>query len=151
MTRVPVRPAARSRRGAAIVEFTFVAFTLCIVMFAAFEFDRLVLVYTTISNSARAGARYAIVHGSSRTGGGVNGPSGPVSAPEVENVVRNFASAGLLDSSRVNVTVTYFGSPPTNSPGSRVRVTAVYPYDPFTVILPVRINLSATSEGIIAF
>lgn len=141
---------AAGRRGASIVEFTFVAFTLCLVMFAAFEFDRMVLVYTTISNAARTGTRYAIVHGSSRTGSGPHGPSGPASAPEVITVVRNIASAGLLDSDRVNVTVQYFGTPPSNAPGARVRVTAVYPYDPFTV-LPLRVNLTAVSEGVIAF
>ena len=33
------------------------------------EMGRMLLVYTTVANAARAGVRYAIVHGSTRTAG----------------------------------------------------------------------------------
>ena len=44
--------------GATIIEFAIVAFLLFLVIFASFEFDRMMLVYTTLANSARG--RYAM-------------------------------------------------------------------------------------------
>ncbi|SRR5260221_164132 len=127
------------------------AFVLMIMAFATIEFGRMALVYTTVANSARAGARYAIVHGGKRTGTGVSGPSGTGNTTQVVNGVKNFASAGLLDITRLTVTVTYPDIFPQNDPGKRVNVTAVYPYDPFTTFLPLRFNLGTTTQGIIVF
>jgi Flp pilus assembly protein TadG len=126
-----------------------VALQVLIVLFAVFEFGRMALVSTTVANAARTAVRYAIVHGSTRTGTGVDGPSGPGSTTEISANVTKYASAGVLDTSRLNISVTYPDAT-TNNPGSRVVVTVVYPYDPFTV-LPLHVNLGATAEGIIAF
>jgi len=57
----------RSERGSTLVEFGQVAFLLITTMLAMVEFGRMLVVYTTVANSARAGARYAIVHGNART------------------------------------------------------------------------------------
>jgi Flp pilus assembly protein TadG len=138
----------RSQRGATIIEFALVAFQLILIMLALFEFSRMVLVTTTVANAARTGVRYAIVHGSTRTGTGTDGPSGPGQTANVSATVTNFAQAGLLDTGRLTINVSY---PDGNSdPGSRVVVTLSYPYDPFTV-LPLGVDLRSTTEGVITF
>jgi len=48
---------ARSRRGSALVEFAVSALLLVMVLFSVFEMTRFLLVYTTIDNAVRAGAR----------------------------------------------------------------------------------------------
>lgn len=150
------RRRSSGRRGSTIIEFVFIALVLLLVIFAGIEFNRMVLVYTTLADSSRAGIRYAIVHGSDRTGSGVDGPSGDSSTAQVEQWIKNFASAGLLDTSALAISVTYpdtDGSIPPNhlnSPGSRVIVRVTYRYDPFTV-LPLGVNLSSTTQGIITF
>lgn len=144
--RRPVRSAGQS-----LVEFSFVTFMLCIMVLGVFEMGRVVLVYTTVANAARAGARYAMVHGSSRAAGaGSTNASGPSSNPaQVLTVIKNFASAGLLTTSRLVITVAYPGA--SNAPGQLVNVTVKYPYDPLTTWLPLRVNLGSTTQGVIAF
>ena len=108
------------------------------------------LVYTTIANAARAGARYSIVHGGTRIGSGVDGPSGPAQNPaQVVTVVQNFASAGLLSTGNLIITVNYPGA--SNAPGQLVSVTVIYPYDPLTTYFPLRVRLGSMSQGVIAF
>jgi len=104
-----------------------------------------------VANAARAGARYAIVHGNSRAAGaGSTNASGPSNNPaQVLTVITTFASAGLLTTSRLVITVAYPGS--SNAPGQLVNVTVKYPYDPLTTWLPLRVNLGSTTEGVIAF
>ena len=58
---------AHRRRGSELVEFALVSFLLFSVIFAVFEFGRMVLVYNSIANAARVGVRFAEVHGSQRT------------------------------------------------------------------------------------
>lgn len=136
--------------GQALVEFALVTFLTIIMLFSVVELSRMVLVYTTVANAARAGARYAIVHGSDRTGSGADGPSGPTSNPtEVVKVIKNVASAGLLKSSSLLITVTYPGA--SNDPGDVLSVTVIYPYDPFTAYFPLRVRLGSTTQGVILF
>jgi Flp pilus assembly protein TadG len=139
-----------SKRGSTIIEFALVLFLLILLVFASIEFDRLILVYTTLANSARVGARYAIVHGEDRTGTG-DPPSSSTDSSNVVTVVKNFASAGMLRTANLNVSVQYPGLPsPGNKRGSLVIVTVTYPYDPFT-FLPLTINLRSSTRGIIVF
>jgi Flp pilus assembly protein TadG len=134
-----------------MVEFSVVALLTAITLLFVVEIGRTVLVYTTVANAARAGVRYAVVHGSSRaTGSTVDSASGPGSNPaQVVTVVKNFASAGLLTTSRLVVTVTYPGG--SNAPGQYVTVSAVYPYDPLTTYFSKTLRLGSASQGIIAF
>lgn len=141
-------PASPRQRGSSIVEFSLVIVQLCLVLFAIFEISRMVLVSTTVAHSARTAVRYAIVHGASRTGTGVDGPSGPGNTAEITANIVKYAKTGLLNTSRLSTTVAYPDG--NNIPGSRVVVTVVYPYDPFT-FLPLRFNLGSTTEGIICF
>ena len=142
-----------SRRGSSLVEFALVLFQLVLVIFAALEFARMVLVFTNVANATRVGVRYAIVHGSKRTGTGADGPA---SAADVCRVVNDYAKSGLLDTRRLACGATSGGRvrvtwpDGVNDPGSRVVVTVVYPYDPFTV-LPLNVPLGTTTEGVITF
>lgn len=137
--------------GQSLVEFSIVSFTLCIMFLAVVEMARMILVYTAVANAARAGARYATVHGSSRaTGSGTSNASGPSNNPaQVVTVIDNFASAGALTLSRLVITVNYPGS--SNAPGQLVTVTVVYPYDPLTSYIPFSVRLGSTTQGVISF
>ena len=147
-----MRAAARRRtsaRGGTLVEFAICTFLMVIVLLSVVEMARMVLVFTTIANSARAAARYAIVHGALRTGSGTNGPSGPGSNPaEVVQVVKNFASTGALDTTRLTISVTYIGG---NAVGNSVNVAVSYPYDPLVGYLPLVVPLSSASRGVIVY
>jgi Flp pilus assembly protein TadG len=140
----------RENQGSSLIEFSLIALMFVVLLFGIVEMGRMVLVYTSIANAARAGARYAIVHGANRTGSGVNGPSGPGSTAQVQTVVQNFASVGLLDTSKLTITVSYSKS---NSVGSTVSVTVAYPYDPLVTYFNSMLSttLSSTSQGVIAF
>lgn len=139
-------------RGTTLIEFALVALLCCLLLLAFVEFGRMILVYTTVANSARTGARYAITHGGTRNAGatGMDAPCGPGNnPPNVVTVVKNFASAGLLDTSRLTINVTYTSG--SNAPGSKVDVKVVYPYDPLSGYFPLRVRLGSISEGVITF
>lgn len=141
----------KMEQGDSMVEFTLIAFMFIMVLLGVVEMGRMVLVYTTVANAARAGARYAIVHGGERTGTGATGPSGQGSTTQVETVVKNFASAGLLDTNKLTITVTYAGG--LNTAGSLVSVTVTYPYDPLVRYFNSMLSttLGSTSQGAITF
>src|SRR5215471_2894057 len=125
---------SRSRRkGSTLVEFAIILFPLAAVIFVAFEMDRMFLTHTSLTNAARAGVRYAAVHGYYGSGGG------PTSTTNVQQVVKTFASMGLLDPSTVTVNVSFPDG--TNHIGSPVSVTATVPYAPFTTYFPLSVRL----------
>jgi len=149
----PAVPVAKRRitgsRGASLVEFSLCVFLLIMVLMSIVEMGRLVLLYTTVANAARGAARYAIVHGSNRTGSGSTGPSGPgANPPEVVLVARNFAT--ILNEAELIVTVGYPGG--NNNVGSLVTVTVSYPFDPLLGYFSFGgLQLRNTSQGVIAF
>jgi Flp pilus assembly protein TadG len=150
-----LRKKRTARRGAAMVEFAIVLVLLLTVVLAGIEFDRMLLVYTSVANAAGVGARYAIVHGSSRTGTGSPASGAVNGGATVITVVKNWAQLGFLDPAKLNVVVDYPSSTnpkvdPGNTPGSQVVVTVTYPYDPLTFI-PLNVNLKSTSRGVIVF
>jgi len=138
-----------SQRGSVQIEFALVAIMFFFVLFGIFEMQRMLLVYTSLSNAARGGVRYAQVHGSNRSGTGVDGPSKSGSAQNVIDTVKILTGGSTINKSNLNVTVTYLDT--TNTPGSRVQVTASYVYDPFTIIPGLGVTLSSTSQGVITF
>jgi len=143
------RPPGRSGQG--LVEFGLTAFLTVIMLLFVVEMGRIVLVSTAIANAARAGVRYAIVHGSTRAvGSTVDSASGPGANPaQVVTTVKNFASAGLLTTSLLIVNVTYPGA--SNAPGKSVNITVVYPYDPLTTYFSKTFRLGSAAQGIIVF
>ena len=140
------------RRGASIVEFALVALQLCLLMLAAVEFGRMVLIYNNVANAARVGVRYAITHGSTRTGA-AGAPDGPATAAQIQAVVIDYAKSGLVDINRLIITVAWPGLGNTNDPGFPVSVTVTYRYDPLVgaFAIPLNVNMGTTTKGIITF
>lgn len=146
----------RRSDGATMVEFALVAVILVIVLMSVVEMSRMILVYTAIADAAKAGARYAMVHGGDRTGSGIDGPSSASSYSEIQTVAQNYADTGLLTSSNVTVSVSYpnhTGTYQGNYPGDPVQVTVSYTYDPILGYFSSILNrtLSSTSEGVITY
>ena len=141
-----VRDRCREDRGSSLIEFALISFMFVMVLAGVVEMGRMVLVYNTIANAAREGTRYAIVHGADQT----VSPSGPGNVTAVQTVVKNFASAGLVDTSKLTITVAY---PNGNTAGSLVSVKVTYPYDPFVNYFSSMLNqtLGSTSEGVITY
>jgi Flp pilus assembly protein TadG len=141
----------RWRHGQALVEFSLVAVMTVIMLLLVVEMGRMLLVHTTVANAARAGVRYAIVHGSTRAvGSGTSNASGPANNPtQVVTVVQNFAGAGALTVSRLIIAVTYPGG--SNAPGQSVNITVVYPYDPLTTYFSKTLRLGSAAQGVILF
>jgi hypothetical protein len=144
------RRLAEPTAGQTLVEFALVTFMTVVMLLSVIEISRMILVYTTVANAARAGARYAVVHGSNRTGTGADGPSGPGNNPvQVVTVIKNVASAGLLRTSNLIIAVNYPGA--SNLPGQLLTVSVIYPYDPFTSYFPLRVRLGSVTQGVILF
>jgi Flp pilus assembly protein TadG len=150
----------RGRRGSTLIEFALIAVLLFVVIFAVFEFTRFALVYTTLAQAAKAATRYAIVHGANRTGvSGTDPESKPGATTHVEDVVRYYAGAGLINTAALpaacgspqpaGICVTYPDGN-SNEEGNRVSVTVTYQYDPF-VALPINVKVRARSQGVIVF
>jgi Flp pilus assembly protein TadG len=133
------------------VEFSLVALLTVIMLLFIVEMGRMLLVYTTVANAARAGLRYAIVHGSTRAAGStLDSASGPGNNPaQVLTVVSNFASTGLLTTSLLVVNVTYPGA--SNAPGQSVNISVVYPYNPLTTYFAKTLRLGSATQGVIVF
>jgi Flp pilus assembly protein TadG len=145
-----------TERGATMVEVVLIVQLLLTVTFGIVECGRLFLAYTTLTNAARAGARYAIVHGHYRTGSGVDGPSGPGSNANVADVVHSVTTAAGLPASSVIVTDSVdepMYPDGTNNVGARVRVKVSYNFS--AIVLPLiplpSVPLGSTSEGTICY
>jgi Flp pilus assembly protein TadG len=144
--------ATKPEKGSTLVEFSLVVVMFVIVLLGVVEMARMVLVSTAIADAARAGARYASVHGHGRAGGsGADGESGPGNNPaQVMAVIKGVASAGLVSLSDSNITVTYS---PSNTAGSTVTVSVVYTFVPLLPYFKTLLNshLGSTSQGVITF
>ena len=101
------------------------------------------LVYTTIGNAARIGARYAIVHAGDSAG--------------TQTIVNGFLQVGTVNTSSSTVNVTLPGYPDgtvagCTLPGCRVTVTVSYPYDPLLTYFSLgSITLTSSSQGVITW
>jgi len=141
------RTGLRDCRGQALVEFAMCAVLLLALIFAVIEFARMMLVYTTIANGARIGARYAIVHGFDNS----------ATTTQIQAVVNDFLHAGTINTSNATVLPTYPGYPDGTSvgctnPGCLVKVTVTYPYDPLLTYFSLgSIKFTSSSEGVITW
>lgn len=129
----------RDTHGHYLIEFSISLLVLMTLIFGVIEISRMILVYNTVANAARAGVRYAIVRGS----------DSPTNAASVTTVVQNFAAVAPLNTADppLHISVTNAGG----TVGSTVTVTVTYAYDPMTTLVPFSVNLSSTSEGVIVF
>jgi len=144
----------RADKGAVQIEFILSFLTVMFLIFGMWEMIMVVHTMNVLSDAAKEGVRYAIVHGG---GGGTtcSGPAPPAecSSPDttgsrVTAVVRDYAKFTLHDISSITITVTY----PDGQiiPPSRVRVEVAYAFVPYTA-LNIRPTLHAAAEGRIVY
>ena len=138
-------------RGSTIIEFALSALLLLLLIFGVFEMSRMLLIYNTVANAARAGDRYAIV----------NGEDTGTTVSQIKTLVKNYLSAAPMNTSNATVNVCYAGATVTggvcsggsNAKGSTVSVSVTYPYDPFVTFYSsfLSIHISSTSQGVITW
>jgi Flp pilus assembly protein TadG len=124
-------------RGQSLVEFSICVFLMVMLMLGVVEIGRMVLVYTTCANAAKAGVRYAEVHG----------VDSAASTTDVQTVVQNYLSAAPLTATNATITSSGLGG----AIGTMVTVTVVYPYDPLSTYFPLSVSVGSTSQGVITF
>jgi Flp pilus assembly protein TadG len=128
MTRAPNQFAVSGdRRGATAVELAIVAPVVMLLLMAIVDLGLAVYSHICLAEAARAGARYAAVHGA-----GAASPVGPTAnSAKVEEVVRSYA-AGIVPS-QLTVKSTWVQG--NNSAGSRVCVSTSYKYKLLTAFI----------------
>lgn len=145
-----------SERGASMVEFVMTLLIITFVLFLLVEFSLWVYAYNVMADAAKAGVRYAIVHGSNSTI-----PSGPTctggcttdatcadNSPNVTNVqneVKKWAKFSVYSTSSINVTVCYLDG--TNTAPGRVQVKVSNPTTAFFSKLWSTAAITATAQG----
>lgn len=158
----------RTQRGAALVEYAFIVIIFFSVLFGISGFGHALYVYHAINNSAKEGARWAIVNGylcgTNNPGGdgtcdGTNGMNnGPATTTDIQNYVTARLPAGLQSSNAV-VNAQFLhpsGSPPActtavgtlpaaepNYPGCTVQVTIAYAYNFIFPLVPATASKTA--------
>jgi hypothetical protein len=138
-----------------MLELPFALIWVFMMIFGLTEAGRLMLAYTTLAEAARAGTRYATVHGSYRTGActqdALDGKAGPSDDPAcVVRVVQNVATAAGLSSDSLGVQVRYPDG--TNNVGASVTVKVSYPFaSVLPMIVPFNVTIGSTSGARICF
>jgi Flp pilus assembly protein TadG len=133
-----------SQRGAVQVEFALSLLMTIFVMFWLFEMVMLVYTYTVVSDAAKEGVRYAIVHGANS-----GNPSSPADTSAISAKVLDYAQLSLHDISAITVTPSYVDGD--NKAQDRVSVTVAYPYVPY-INLPFTLpTITATAQGRIVY
>ena len=123
-----------AERGGALVEGAFVLTIMLLMIFGMIQYSYVVFGYNSIVYAARAGTRYAIVHGSSS-------PS-PCSSADIQSQV--ISQLPGVPSSAVTVTTTWT---PDNTPGSTVRVTVSANFSPMAkLVMKQGVTLSSSSQ-----
>ena len=137
--------------GSSLLEFSISVWMLLLVTFLIFEFSMMVYTFSVLSNAAREGIRYAIVHGTDNSS--CSGPSsgcGDASGGNIISVVNSYAAVSFHDLTHMTVTPTWPDG--TSTPSSRVVVTVTYPYISYLELPgfnPPR--MTVTAEGRIVF
>jgi Flp pilus assembly protein TadG len=145
------RRCRKSQRGAAQIEFALSILLVCILIFSIIEMMSIVYTYAVLSDAAKEGVRYAIVHGSNSSS-----PCGPTSnPPAVVNTVTDYAKLSLHDISAISVAVTYLpdtaGGTATNKPPNLVAVNVTYSYIPYIPLPWGSPTISTTAQGRIVY
>jgi Flp pilus assembly protein TadG len=146
----------RQQRGQAAVEFAFVVVFLVLLLVSILEMTMFIYTYAALTNAAKEGVRYAIVHGAS-TGTTVLGS--PVASPwppcataatgTLLSTVQTYAALSLHNTSSMSIDACYPDGD--NKPGSAVQVTVSYPYQPLFGLRWASVTVSANSVGRIMF
>jgi|HubBroStandDraft_6_1064221.scaffolds.fasta_scaffold730706_2 Flp pilus assembly protein TadG len=141
----------RSDSGSMLIEFSLSVWALFLMTFLIFEFCMAIYTYSVLSNAAREGIRYAIVHGSDNTT--CSGPStgcGDSSGSNVTAVVNSYAAISFHDTSLMTVTPSWPDG--TSTPSSRVLITISYSYVPYMILPGFNSpQMQVTAEGRIVY
>ncbi|HTU51110.1 MAG TPA: TadE/TadG family type IV pilus assembly protein [Acidobacteriaceae bacterium] len=143
-------------QGASIVEMAFSMLILLAIMFGLIEACFALYTYHFISDAAREGSRYAIVHGSACLNGGV---SCTATTDQIQTYVENLGFPGI-NPSNMTVTTTYAPYPAggtctpsaaCNNPGNLATVTVNYNF-PLSIpfVSSSVIAMSSTSSMVIS-
>jgi Flp pilus assembly protein TadG len=155
------RDAGRPRnlsRGATMVEFSLTFLVVAFVLFLLIEFALWIHCYNTLADAAKAGVRYAVVHGSGTTSTAQAGPActsgctvtttctaDSTNVDAVKAEVQKWASFSIYSTSSISVTVCYLDG--TNTPPGRVRVQVSNSVTPFFSIFRGTPPVTAAAQG----
>jgi Flp pilus assembly protein TadG len=145
----------REEEGATVVEMALSVVILLTVLFGLIEICLALYTYHYVSDAAREGTRYAIVHGAACT---VSGVSCTATSNQIQTYVQNLGYPGI-NPSNMTVTTTWSAYPAggacnaagCNGPGDLVTVMAQYNFllsIPFTTA--TTLNLTSTSSMVIS-
>lgn len=147
--------APQRQRGQAAVEFALVVVFLVVLLVSILEMTMFIYTYAALTNAAKEGVRYAIVHGAS-AGAPVTGTVKSLSTPcttaatgTVLSTVQTYAALSLHNTSSMSINACYPDGD--NKPGSAVQVSVSYPYQPIFGLRWASVTVSANSVGRIAF
>lgn len=135
-----VQRAARDRSAASVLELVFVLPVVILILLGTIDISMLIYAYGTVAEAARAGARYAIVHGSASSS-----PAGPTANnAAVASAAQVYAPA--LNPASLTVTSNWPSG--SNDPTRSVTVNVSYQYPLVTGRLfgcgPVTVSGSST-------
>lgn len=138
-----------------MVEMALSLIVLLTILFGLIEICLALYTYHYVSDAAREGTRYAIVHGASCQ---VSGVSCTVTKPQIQTYVQNLGYPGITTSA-MTVTTTYSPYPAggtcvaalCNGPGDLATVTAQYKFPLSIPFVPSRtLTISSTSSMVIS-
>jgi Flp pilus assembly protein TadG len=145
----------RDSRGATMVEFSLTFLVVAFVLFLLVEFALWIHCYNTLADAAKAGVRYAVVHGSGTDTGVQAGPSSCTTNPcasdcthnitPVVTEVQKWASFSIYSTSSITVNVCYLDGK--NSAPNRVRVTVSNNVTPFFGVFGGSPPVTAAAQG----
>lgn len=126
------------QRAQSMVEFAIVATVALTLIFGIIQAALALYAYSFVSYGARAGVRYAMVHG--------NKSGTPATAASVQSYVQSLAVA--LNTSSLTVTTTWS---PNENPGSTVTVQVSYSFAPLApLVWKPTLTMSSTTQGLVS-
>lgn len=136
-----IKTFSRDEQGATLVEYSIAATVFIMSLFAVLEFGRALWAHNALTDAARRGARYAVLHCKS-------------DSSSVKNVVVYGAEAGgtqpiLPDLTTGNVEVSYSGDYVVNEGTATVKITN-YKFNFVLPLLPKSITMPAYSTTLTA-
>jgi Flp pilus assembly protein TadG len=146
MTMLKRRHCRKDRcRGSAQVEFALTFPTVFFLLFWTIEFALLLNTYIVMSEAAKEGARYAVVHGSDYS-------SGTCPHNGTYDRVQQYLQYTWANTSGFSVCVSYPDGAPAGTALARVNVTVTYGYLPFLITRGwTPPNITASAAGRIIF
>jgi Flp pilus assembly protein TadG len=122
----------RNQRGAALLETAITLPIILLITVGIFEFGRAYQTWQVLTNSAREGARVAVLAGTTDA--------------QVTDAVRSYMKSGKL-AAATSAVITVERNVPFNATATGSRITVSYPFN-FTVLNPVAQLVSkGTSTG----